>query len=101
ANTESWNKVPPHLQQLFRSTIDQSHYYRLGWYWGGEAKLRVEGDKLELTSIPESEWNQVVTAAETFWEEIAAESDRSKRVVEILRKYSSVMQKAGPPYRYG
>jgi TRAP-type mannitol/chloroaromatic compound transport system substrate-binding protein len=101
ANTERWNEVPDHLKELFKLCMDSSHYYRQWWYWGGEAKLRTEGTKLELTSIPESEWNQVVTAAETFWEEIAAESDRSKRVVEILRNYSAVMQKAGPPYRYG
>jgi hypothetical protein len=56
---------------------------------------------LELTTIPESEWNQVVAAAETFWTEIAAESERSARVVQILKDYSAVMQKAGPPYRYG
>ena len=101
ANTERWNEVPDHLQTLFRLAMDSSHYYRQWWYWGGEAKLRVEGDKLELTSIPESEWNQVTAAAEKFWEEIAAESDRSARVVQILKDYSAVMQKAGPPYRYG
>ena len=60
ANTASWKKVPPHLQQLFRSTIDQSHYYRDVWYWGGEAKLRVEGEKMELTSLPAEEWAQVI-----------------------------------------
>ena len=53
ANTESWNKVPPHLQQLYRSTIDQSHYYRQWWYWGGEANLRVNGDK--ATQVAEIE----------------------------------------------
>ena len=72
ANTDSWNKVPPHLQQLFRSTIDQSHYYRDVWYWGGEAKLRVEGEKMELTSLPAEEWAQVVADSAGFWDEIAA-----------------------------
>jgi TRAP-type C4-dicarboxylate transport system substrate-binding protein len=71
ANTESWNKVPPHLQALFRSTIDQSHYYRNVWYWAGEAKLRVEGGKLELTSLPKEEWDKVTGDAEVFWDKIA------------------------------
>ena len=99
ANTERWNEVPDHLKELFRLTMDSSHYYRQWWYWGGEANLRVNGDKLELTSIPDSEWNTVVKAAETFWEEVSAESERSKKVVDILKKYAGVMEKAGPPYR--
>ncbi len=36
--------------------MDSSHYYRQIWYWGGEAKLRVEGKKMELTTIPANEW---------------------------------------------
>ncbi len=99
ANTTSWNAVPPHLQQLFRSTIDQSHYYRNVWYWGGEAKLRVEGEKMELTSIPPAEWAQVVTDSAGFWDEIAAKSARSAKVVQAFKDYASVMEKAGYPYR--
>ncbi len=91
--------MPPHLQQLYRTTIDQSHYYRMIWYWGGEAKLRVEGEKMELTSIPTDEWKQVVKDAESFWDEVAGESPRAARVVEIFKKYSSDMEKAGYPYR--
>lgn len=98
-NTQSWEKVPPHLQQLYRSTIDQSHYYRLIWYWGGEAKLRVEGEKMELTEIPSQEWAQVVKDAQSFWDEVAQESPRAARVVEIFKKYASDMEKAGYPYR--
>ncbi len=99
ANTESWNKVPPHLQQLYRSTIDQSHYYRNQWYWGGEAKLRVEGEKMELTSIPPEEWSTVVADAEGFWDEIASASPRSAKVVQAFKDYANVMTKAGYPYR--
>ncbi|MGI9372760.1 MAG: TRAP transporter substrate-binding protein DctP [Hyphomicrobiales bacterium] len=99
ANSEKWNAVPPHLQELFRLCMDSSHYYRQHWYWGGEAKLRTEGTKLELTSIPADEWKNVEEAATKFWEDIAAQSDRSKKVVEILRKYNSVMNQAGAPYR--
>lgn len=99
ANTESWNKVPPHLQQLYKTTIDQSHYYRNVWYWGGEAKLRVEGEKMEQTSLPAEEWAQVTSDAESFWDEVASESDRAKRVVDIFKSYAANQTKAGYPYR--
>ncbi len=99
ANTESWNKVPPHLQQLYRSTIDQSHYYRDLWYWGGEAKLRVEGEKLEMTSLPDEEWEQILSDSDAFWDEIAASSPRSAKVVQAFKDYKANMEKAGYPYR--
>lgn len=99
ANTESWKKVPPHLQELFRITIDQSHYYRDVWYWGGEAKLRVEGEKMELTSLPPEEWATVVKDAEGFWDEVSSSSPRAGKVVAALKKYAATMQKAGYPYR--
>ncbi|TWG65903.1 TRAP transporter substrate-binding protein DctP [Aminobacter sp. J44] len=98
-NTESWNKVPPHLQQLYRTTIDQSHYYRNVWYWGGEAQLRVHGEKLEQTELPKEEWAQIVKDAESFWDEIAGESERARKVVEIFKKYAADQEKAGYPYR--
>lgn len=99
ANKQSWEKVPPHLQQLFLSTIDQSHYYRQVWYWGGEAKLRVEGKKMELTEIPKEEWEKVVKDAESFWDEVAAKSPRAARVVQVYKDYTAVMNKVGYPYR--
>jgi TRAP-type mannitol/chloroaromatic compound transport system substrate-binding protein len=46
ANMDRWNEVPPHLQQMMRLAFDSSHYYRQHWYWGGEARLRVTGDKM-------------------------------------------------------
>ena len=100
ANTDRWNEVPEHLKTLFRLCIDSSHYYRLHWYWGGEARLRVAGTKMKLTTIPDAEWKTVEEEAYKFWEEIAAESPRRKRVVEILKKYAEDMKRAGPPYRY-
>lgn len=99
ANSASWEKVPPHLKQLFMSTIDQSHYYRQVWYWGGEAKLRVLGEKLELTSIPPEEWAQVEKDAESFWDEVASSSPRAGRIVQTFKDYTAVMEKAGYPYR--
>ena len=100
ANSNSWAKVPPHLQELFKITMDQSHYYRQVWYWGGEADLRVNGDKLELTTIPQDEWDTVVADASSFWDELASRSDRAARVVKIFKEYNEVMEKAGVPYRY-
>lgn len=100
ANSKSWEKVPPHLQELFKITMDQSHYYRQVWYWGGEADLRVNGDKLELTTIPKAEWDTVVADASEFWDELASRNDRAARVVKIFKEYNEVMEKAGVPYRY-
>ncbi|MGI9406053.1 MAG: twin-arginine translocation signal domain-containing protein [Hyphomicrobiaceae bacterium] len=100
ANSKSWAKVPPHLQELFKITIDQSHYYRQVWYWGGEADLRVNGKKMELTTIPADEWDKVVADAEGFWEELASASPRTRKVVDIFKKYNQVMEKVGVPYRY-
>ncbi len=101
ANTERWNEVPERLQMLFKLCMDSSHYYRQYWYWGGEAKLRTEGTKLELTTIPDEEWKTVEGEAEKFWDEIAANSPRSAKVVEILKQYNATMRDAGPPYRFG
>jgi hypothetical protein len=56
---------------------------------------------MELTSIPDEEWATVEAAAQVFWEEIAAESDVKRRVVDIFKKYNADMVKAGRPYRYG
>ena len=100
ANTESWKRVPDHLQGLFRLCMDSSHYYRQHWYWAGEAYLRVAGGKMELTTIPDAEWKTVEDAAQVFWDEIAKQSPRSAKVVKILREYADIMKKAGPPYRY-
>jgi TRAP-type mannitol/chloroaromatic compound transport system substrate-binding protein len=100
-NSQRWAEVPEHLKTLFNLCIDSSHYYRQHWYWWGEAHYRVHGGKLELTSIPDEEWAEVEAAALEFWDEIAQESPRSARIVQILKDYAADMEKAGPPYRYG
>ncbi|MCU0975381.1 MAG: TRAP transporter substrate-binding protein [Steroidobacteraceae bacterium] len=101
ANSDSWAKVPDHLKTLFQLCMDSSHYYRQHWYWGGEADLRVKGDKLKLTTIPAEEWAAVEAEARKFWDEVAATSPRCAKVVQIFKDYNDLMQKAGPPYRYG
>lgn len=99
ANMDRYNELPAHLQELLKVVMDQSHYYRQWWYWGGEASLRVNGDKMKLTTIPDEEWKQVEDAAFTFWDEIAEESPTKKKVVDIIKKYNQDMLKAGKPYR--
>ena len=100
ANMDRWNELPPHLQELMAVCFEASHYYRQHWYWAGEADLRVNGPKLQLTTIPDAEWAQVEEAAKVFWDEIAAESEVAAKVVGIIKQYNDVMQKAGRPYRY-
>lgn len=100
ANAERWNELPDHLKELFKLCMDSSHYYRQHWYWGGEARLRTEGTKMQLTSIPDSEWAQVEAEARKFWDEIASESAVKAQVVDILKRYNAAMDKAGRPYRY-
>ena len=99
ANTASWQKVPPHLQELFQITIDQSHYYRNVWYWGGEAKLRVEGEKMELTSLPAEEWAKVLSDCQRLLGRGRSVVAPRGRVVEAFKKYADTMEKAGYPYR--
>ena len=100
ANMDRWNELPPHLQTLFTVCCEQSHYYRQHWYWGGEARLRVTGPKLKLTSIPDAEWATVEAAAAKFWDEIAAEGETKAKVVSIIKAYNAQMEAAGRPYRY-
>ncbi len=99
-HTESWEDVPAHLQELYKLAINDSHYYRSHWYWWGEANYRTKGGKLELTTIPDEEWQVVEDEAYKFWDEIAARGEREARVVQILKDYVQTMHDAGAPYRY-
>ncbi len=99
-NTESWESIPPHLQELLMMAIEKSNYYRLHWYWWGEARYRAHGDKYELTTIPEAEWTSLEEQAAKYWSEFASRSPRSARVIEAFKDYADTMEKAGAPYRY-
>ncbi|GMG84637.1 TRAP transporter substrate-binding protein [Paralimibaculum aggregatum] len=101
ANQARWDELPDNLKELVRVCFDASHYYRQWWYWGGEAELRVRGDKMKLTAIPDAEWAQVEEAAKGFWDEIAGQGEVETRVIEIIKDYNAVMRDAGRPYRYG
>jgi len=100
ANMDRWNELPERLQMLLSVCMDESHYYRQWWYWGGEAHLRVKGEKMELTTIPDEEWATVEAAARVFWDELIEGSPVREKVVGIFREYNETMQKAGRPYRY-
>ena len=97
ANMERWNELPEDLQTLFRVCCDQSHYYRQWWYWGGEANLRVNGTKMELTSIPDAEWETVEDAALVFWDEIAAESETKAGSLTSSRNTTQTWRRPDAP----
>jgi len=98
ANTDKWNALPDHLKTLFNLAMESSHYYRQHWYWWGEAHYRTSG-KLALTTIAADEWKTVEDEAIKFWDEIAGQSPRAAKVVEIFKNYAGIMNKAGSPYR--
>lgn len=98
ANEKKWAELPDHLKQLYMSCMEAGHTFRNQWYWGGEAKLRATGDKLELTTVPASEWKEVENAALKFWDEIAAESEIKAKVIQIFKDYNGIINKAGFPY---
>ena len=96
ANMERWDEVPAHLKQLLQTCFNQSHYHRQWWYWAGEAKLRVEGPDMELTSLPAEDYAKLEAATHVFWDE----SELKAKVVSIIRAYNDTMVKAGQLYRY-
>ncbi len=100
-NQERWEELPEHLKSVVMAGIEAGHTYRNQWYWGGEARLRAQGDKLELRSVPAEEWMEVEEAARTFWDEIAQEGEVEQRIVSIFRDYNQVINQAGAPYTNG
>ncbi len=100
SNMDRWNELPDNLKILMQVCMNDSHYHRQWWYWGGEARLRVKGTKLKLTTIDDAEWGKVEAAAHVFWDEIAAQSELKAKVVGIIRDYNDTMVAAGRPYRY-
>ncbi len=97
-NEAKWADLPDHLKAIVRNAIEAGHHYRNQWYWGGEAKLRATGDKLQLTTIPALEWKEVEDAALIFWDELAQQSERSAKVVQIFKDYNAIIAKSGTPY---
>jgi TRAP-type mannitol/chloroaromatic compound transport system substrate-binding protein len=100
-NQGQWADLPAHLKAIVMAGIEAGHTYRNQWYWGGEARLRAQGDKLKLRSIPQDEWKVVEDAAKAFWDDIAAEAEINAKIVQIFRDYNEVIGQAGPPYTFG
>ena len=100
ANQERWAELPDHLKSVVMAGVEAGHTYRNQWYWGGETALRANGDKLELRSVPASEWAEVENAAKEFWDEIAQEGEVHEKIVGIFREYNSVINQAGVPYNF-
>ncbi|MDR1828528.1 MAG: TRAP transporter substrate-binding protein [Methylobacteriaceae bacterium] len=99
-NEKKWADLPEHLKRLVMTAIEASHTYRNQWYWGGEAKLRAEGDKMQLTSIAPAEWKTVEDAAKDFWKEIAQTGETAAKIIKIFEEYNTVISKAGVPYTF-
>lgn len=100
-NQQQWADLPDHLKQLVMAATEAGHTYRNQWYWGGEARLRATGDKLELRTVPANEWAEVEDAAKEFWTEVAAEGEIQEKIVGIFREYNGIINQAGPPYTNG
>ncbi len=97
-NQQRWADLPDHLKQLVMAATEAGHTYRNQWYWGGEARLRARGEKLQLRTVPANEWAEVENAAKEFWSEIAEEGEIQSKIVGIFREYNEVINQAGPPY---
>ena len=100
-NEKRWADLPAHLKSIVVSSIESSHFFRNQWYFGGEAKLRADGTKLEVTTIPAEEWREVENAAAKFWDEVAETGEVAAKVVSIFKDYDRVRQKAGGIYTCG
>ena len=61
--------------------------------------VRLFAPRDRLPSLPDDEWAKVVHDSSSFWDEVAASSPRSGKVVEAFKKYAANMEKAGYPYR--
>ena len=97
-NEQRWADLPDHLKTIVMSAVEAGAFYRNQWYWGGEARLRAEGDKLQLRSIPQEEWSQVEDAAALFWVDVAEQGETEAKLVDIFRQYRQVINSAGYPY---
>jgi TRAP-type mannitol/chloroaromatic compound transport system substrate-binding protein len=99
-NEGRWADLPDHLKSVVMAATEAGHTYRNQWYWGGEAALRANGEKLQLRSVPSSEWAEVENAAKEFWEEVAQEGEVHQKIVNIFKEYNGVINQAGVPYNF-
>ena len=93
---ESYYRVADRLTEEIPGAFQPNQYRNQA---NPEAHYRTTGGKLQLTTVPDAEWQKIADAAPAFWDGIAQISPRCAKVVEILKKYNESMEKAGPPYR--
>ena len=98
-STESWEALPPDLQELVMLTIDSAQYHKTVWYYWGEAYYRTKGDSFTLTTLSDEDWEIVKSYRDEIWDEIATRSDRCARAIQIIRDYQAELEAAGYPYR--
>lgn len=97
-NEKRWADLPEHLKAIVMSSVESGHHYRNQWYWGGEAALRAKGDKMQLRSIPQDDWQQVEDAADAFWSEVSEQGETEAKLIKIFREYRNVINNANFPY---
>lgn len=99
-STNSWEALPPDLQALWLMAIDTFYYDLIVYYHWGEGHHRVlEGEEFIVTTMPAEEWARWGPIKEEVYAEIAASSDRCRRVLEIIEDYQAELEKIGYPYR--
>ncbi len=99
-STDSWEALPPDLQALWMLSFEGFNYRRIVEYHYGEPHYRVGIENpFIITSLPDEDWEKVVALRESIYDDLAATSDRSRRVIEIIRDYQAGLEKAGHPYR--
>ncbi|MDD5590403.1 MAG: TRAP transporter substrate-binding protein DctP [Dehalococcoidales bacterium] len=101
-STDSWESLPPDLQELWRLTIDSAQYNKTVWYYWGEAHYRLAGEggkSFILTTLPDEDWARMTDLKESIWDDIAAMGAREAQAIQILRDYQDLLEAAGTPYR--
>jgi len=96
-NTESWEALPPDLQELWLISIDQMNYHRENWYYWGEAWYRSHGEFI-VTELSEEDWAKLMALKEPLYDEVAAMSPRCAKVIQIIREHQADSSAAGGPY---
>lgn len=98
-NDDSWNELPPDLQEMWLMAIDAWNYKRTKWYFAGESHHRTQ-PLFTLTSMSPEDWAKVLAGKEAEYDRIAAISPRCAEAIRIVRDYQAELEAAGPPYRY-
>ena len=83
---------------LVMAAIEAGHTYRNQWYWGGEAKLRANGDKLELTHDSRRRMGRGRERGQGFLgRDRRKKAKCSQKIVDVFKEYNEVMNQAGRP----